>query len=131
LRAAGDFSFDYVDEPLVKYRKGHANLTSQGDRQLSYALKIMDDFVKNHPNEIPARRVKIAYAGTYLHMAQIIRLKSRMKSLPWFLRSIGNWPFCLETWNDLLTFCMPDNLKSYMRRLLRPAKSPSSDNRRI
>ncbi len=125
LRAARMFTFDYVDEPLVKYRKGHANLTSRGDRQLTYALKIMDEFIKNYPREIPPSEARRAYAETYLHMAQATRENSRNQALSWLLRSIGLRPWRREAWSDLLTLYLPENLKARLRRLLRSAVSPS------
>jgi hypothetical protein len=125
LKVARRFPFDYVDEPLVKYRKGHANLTSQSDRQLSHALNIMNEFVKNYPNEIPGPELRAAYAETYLHMAQALRKESKLRSLSWLMRSIAAWPFCGEAWRDLSTFCLPEGMKAFFRRFLRSARMPS------
>src|SRR5262249_43310302 len=71
LRAATRFSFDYVAEPLVKYRVGHANLSSRVEERLLTVLRIMGRFLDEHGGRrlLSPALVRRAYAQTYCHLA--------------------------------------------------------------
>src|SRR5207244_12314856 len=45
LRMAGRYPFDYVEEPLVKYRTGHANLSRRKAERVRIAGFIMHRFL--------------------------------------------------------------------------------------
>ena len=46
LRIAQRYPFDYVDEPLVKYRTGHASLSRRTEERLKTAARIMTRFLE-------------------------------------------------------------------------------------
>src|SRR5262249_42208492 len=48
LRAAKQFRFDYVAEPLVKYRAGHANLSRRLGERLQMVRQIRQRFLTEH-----------------------------------------------------------------------------------
>jgi glycosyltransferase involved in cell wall biosynthesis len=117
LRAAIDYRFNYVDEPLVLYRKGHANLTSHSDIQLLSALKVMDSFLNLHPHMLPASLVRRSYAETYYHLAYYLHLQSRIAALPWNLRAIAYAPLMSKAWLGLAKLCVPKQFNYYYHKL--------------
>src|SRR5262249_14353497 len=48
LRIAQKYPFDFVDEPLVMYRTGHASLSRRTEERLKTAADIMDRFLHEH-----------------------------------------------------------------------------------
>src|SRR5262249_33105087 len=48
LRTAKTFEFDYVPEPLVRYRVGHANLSQRWGERLRTVRKIRTRFLNEH-----------------------------------------------------------------------------------
>ncbi len=118
LRVAMRYEFDYVDVPLVKYRTGHANLTSRGDVQLLTALRIMDRFLNEYGgrNHLDSSWVRRCYAETYLHLGQVKARKSRIAALPWYLRAIALLPTYCEAWKGLVAIFVPHSLRQAARR---------------
>ncbi|MHB1035979.1 MAG: glycosyltransferase family 2 protein [Pirellulales bacterium] len=120
LRVAQRYRFDYVDEPLVLYRTGHANLSQRGEERLFIALAIMRRFLdeRGGRNSLDRRTVRRAYAETYLHIGQAKARRSRLAALPWFARSLAQLPVCLETWKELVKLCLPQPVFRALRRAL-------------
>src|SRR5262245_45392509 len=85
LRVATRYSFDYVAAPLVKYRVGHANLSSRVEERLRTVLGIMGRFLDDYGGRrlLSPELVRRAYAQTYCHLALYARRRSRRAPLGW------------------------------------------------
>lgn len=109
LRVAQRYRFDYVDDPLVCYRTGHANLSRRGEERLFIALDIMRRFLdeRGGRNAFDQRVVRQAYAETYLHVGQLKARRSRLAALPWYGRSLTKMPLLPETWKAVVKLFLP------------------------
>jgi O-antigen/teichoic acid export membrane protein/glycosyltransferase involved in cell wall biosynthesis len=136
LRVARQYRFDYVAEPLVKYRTGHANLSRRAEERLLTALGIMERFLKEGGGkEILKRRlVRRAKADVYLSIALNVRRRSRWAALPWYTRALV-WSFGAGVaWKGLLSLPFPELMFRTIRRALgrpvdwsvRPLAAPPS-----
>jgi len=109
LRVARRYRFDYVDEPLVMYRTGHANLSQRGEERLFIALEIMGRFLDENGgrSEFHPAWVRRSYAETYLHIGQAKARRSRLAGFPWHVRALATMPTCWEAWKGLACLFMP------------------------
>src|SRR6266852_742264 len=75
LRAATWYGFDYVDEPLVKYRTGHANLSQRTEERLMAVYGIMRRFHDREEGKrcLSPSAVRDAQAETCYHIALACR----------------------------------------------------------
>jgi glycosyltransferase involved in cell wall biosynthesis len=124
LRAAKHYPFDYVDEPLVKYRTGHASLSRRTEERLKTAVRIMDRFLDDHGGRalLPPALVRRARAETFYEIALTIRNRSRAAALPWYLRALSVMPAYGLAWQGLASLALPELVRRVLRRLLgRPA----------
>lgn len=118
LRAAMHWGFDVVDEPLVRYRTGHANLTSRGDTQLLTALKIMQRFAAAHKDVIPPSLLRQCFVETYCHLALAYRDRSVMRALLAYMDAFRWSPFSYGVWRGVASLCMPESMRRILRRML-------------
>ena len=86
LRVAVHYRFDYVDEPLVRYRCGHGNLSRRVGERLKTALLMMRRFLARGRHQLPAAAVRHSLAETYCHFGLALRPYSPRASLRWFVR---------------------------------------------
>lgn len=93
LRVAKHYAFDFVDEPLVRYRTGHGNLSKKLLDRVDTALSIMhraeEQFRVNE--QVPAAMRAEAYASTYRTMGYVLRGSEPLTAAKWYLRSL-RWP---------------------------------------
>ena len=70
LKIALRHRFDYVDEPLVEYRTGHANLSSRTEERLATALRVMHRFLDEFGGRevLDPAAVRYAEAETCYHI---------------------------------------------------------------
>jgi glycosyltransferase involved in cell wall biosynthesis len=120
LRLARWFRFDYVDEPLVGYRVGHASLSSGNDDKLRIALDIMDRFLEEQGGRdvIPPAVVRRARAETYYHLALAKRQRAPLAALGFNLRGLALAPAYLPAWKGLVSLPVPERGRRLVRRLL-------------
>lgn len=122
LRMAAQCRFDYVDEPLVRYRTGHANLSQRAEERLRVALSIMDRTVACHRARLDPRVVRQAYAETHASLGLVCRERSRMAALVEYGRAIRAFPGRAATWKELASLLLPEGARRLARRALgRPA----------
>ncbi len=120
LRVALRHRFDYVDEALVEYRTGHANLSSRTEERLTTALGIMRRFL----DELGGREVldpvaiRTAEAETCYHIGLARRPASRLAALPWYLRALVLAPGYVPAWRGLLSLPLPESARRLLRRAL-------------
>ena len=90
LRVARHFEFDYVDEPLVRYRTGHANLSSRITERLSAVLAILRRSLVRRRNCRDGRRRRprprrgARPAGRW---ASCCAKREPMKAAGWYVRA--------------------------------------------
>ncbi len=124
LRAAARYRFDYVGEPLVKYRTGHANLSRRVEERLATALRIMRRFLERpevHGRIRPAV-VRRAFADIYCLLGLRHRSHSRWASLRWYLKALLTSPGHGPSWRGLASLPLPEVARRLLRRSLgRPA----------
>jgi glycosyltransferase involved in cell wall biosynthesis len=123
LRIARWFRFDYVDEPLVEYRVGHASLSTRYADRLLTALEIMHRFLKEGGREmIRPAVVRQATAETYFHLSLAKRQQAPLSALRFNLKGLAASPAYLPAWKGLMSLPLPEKARRMIRRLLgRPA----------
>lgn len=105
IRLAARCNFDYVNEPLVKYRTGHANLSKNVGRRYECAHKIMDKALNNP--EIMAGMSwwipRLALADTWSNMAYYARKKGDFESAKsYYWKALSEIPLYINAWKGLL-----------------------------
>jgi glycosyltransferase involved in cell wall biosynthesis len=120
LRVALRHRFDYVDEPLVEYRTGHANLSSRTEERLVTALGIMRRFLDDFGGRDVLDPIAIRYAEaeTCYHIGLVRRPVSRLAALPWYLRALVLAPGYGPAWRGLLSLPLPESARRLLRRAL-------------
>jgi glycosyltransferase involved in cell wall biosynthesis len=120
LRVAARYRFDYVDEPLVKYRVGHASLTARTENRLLIALEIMGRFLEKDEGRklIRAPVVCRARAETYFHLSLARRQHSLWSALKFNLQALAQAPGYLPAWKGLASLALPEKGRRLARRLL-------------
>jgi glycosyltransferase involved in cell wall biosynthesis len=120
LRAATRYRFDYVDEPLVKYRTGHASLSRRDEERLATAEHIMTRFLNERGGRALLRpgAVRLAFAETYYHRGLLRRRQSRLGALAWFVRALARCPGYGPAWRGLASLPLPEVARRGWRRLL-------------
>lgn len=119
LRLAGDYRFDYVDEVLVDYRTGHANLSRRTAERLELVLEIMDRFVAAGPGRerLAPEVIRRAYLDTLGHLALARREESSLAALATYARSLRwslvDWP----TWRGIGSALLPARARNLARKL--------------
>jgi glycosyltransferase involved in cell wall biosynthesis len=118
LRVARQFPFDYVDEPLVVYRAGHANLSRRHSERLQTAMRIMQRFLVEQGGRSLLTRslVRRTWAETYCNMARAET--SGCRGLAWFARALLQRPHHAEAWHGLAKLLIPPAAQPGLRRLL-------------
>jgi hypothetical protein len=117
LLAARAYPFDYVDEPLVLYRTGHADLSCRYlERHLAVG-RIMRRFHGQGGRALVSRPVlRAAWTEFSYHMALRLRPHSRLAALGWYLRTPALSPGYRLAWCGLSSLPLPE---SWRRRLPR------------
>jgi hypothetical protein len=120
LRAASCYSFDYVDEPLVQYRTGHASLSRRTEERLSVVYGIMRQFLGSEENRrcLDANVVREATAETCYHIGLACRSRSRLAAIPWYLRCLNRSPSYTLAWQGLASLLLPENVRRLVRTAL-------------
>jgi glycosyltransferase involved in cell wall biosynthesis len=120
LRMAALYRFDYVDEPLVKYRTGHASLSSRVEERYLTAHRIMKRFLDERGGRalLNAGVIRRARAELFFQIAVARRGRSRLGALPWHLRALALAPGCGQFWRGLVSLAFPERVRRWLRRAL-------------
>lgn len=89
LRAARVTRFEFIDEPLVRYRTGHANLSRNLDDRVAIACSVMERAAVQ--GGYRGRTVAEGYADTCRTLAYELRSVRPIDSLVWSWRAL-TWP---------------------------------------
>jgi glycosyltransferase involved in cell wall biosynthesis len=120
LRVARAYRFDYVDEPLVKYRVGHVSLSSRNEEKLLIALEVMRRFLDERGGRdvIDPAVVRRAKAETYFHLSLAKRPRAPLAALRFNLLGLAMEPGYLPAWKGLASLPIPEWGRKWVRRLL-------------
>lgn len=120
LRAAIQFEFDFVDEPLVAYRTGHANLSARAEERLWVVFGIMDRFLNLRGGRalLSPVLVRQAYAETYCSLALLQRRKNSFAALRSYLHALTYNPVRQATWKGVIALTIPEWGRRIRRMLL-------------
>lgn len=84
LRVARHYTFEFVDEVLVKYRTGHGNLSKKLADRVDGVLAIMDRNSADVPEEVLAE----SYASTYRTIGHVMRSAEPAVSVKWYWKAL-------------------------------------------
>lgn len=89
LRVARHFAFDYVDEPLVRYRTGHANLSSRIAERIAAVLGILRRSLVRRRNAETAGAAAQgeAWGSTCRTMGYVLRKDEPIAAAAWYARA--------------------------------------------
>jgi hypothetical protein len=121
LRAATVCEFDYVDDLLIEYRRGHTNLSRRTEERLDIVFKIMERFLdeRGGREHLPAAIVRSGYAETHCTLAFVQRQRSTFAAFASYLRALRYKPFRFATWKAMLSLVLPEPGRVVLRRLFR------------
>jgi glycosyltransferase involved in cell wall biosynthesis len=89
LKIAPHYTFDYVDEVLVRYRTGHGNLSKKLADRVAIAEAIMNRaiFRRQLGRHLPASVVAEGYASTFRSLGYALRQSEPSQAVRWYLRA--------------------------------------------
>jgi glycosyltransferase involved in cell wall biosynthesis len=92
LRVARHFEFDFVDESLVRYRTGHANLSSRIVERITVVLAILQRSLVRRGNSASADLVAVgeAWSSTCRTMGFVLRDFKPVAASAWYLRAANH-----------------------------------------
>jgi Glycosyltransferases, probably involved in cell wall biogenesis len=109
LRVASKHHFDYVDERLVEYRTGHANLSRRAEERLYIALMIMRRFLDRNAasDRLTPSHVRKCFAETYEHLGYAQSSHSRLAAMKSYLTSLKYSIFHAPAWLGIMKLPIP------------------------
>lgn len=103
LRISTRYQFDFVDEPLLDYRVGHAQQMSKNlDLRYSSTDRVMDRFLATFPGEASKSAVRSAYYLTYCNRASYLSTIDRQKALDYVFRAMKLKPYSSDAYRQLI-----------------------------
>ena len=120
LRVALHYRFDFVDEPLLLYRTGHASLSRRATERRRLVIdRILPEFLarKDVQELVDRRDVARAYADTYVNCAWDVRAQSWTRALAWCARAVWQTPEDSNLWRNALGCLAPAAVRRVVRRL--------------
>ena len=120
LRVALRHRFDFVDEPLVEYRTGHASLSCRTEERLATVTRIMQRFLDDLGGRgmLDPTIIRRAQAETCYHIGLARRRSSRFAAVPWYLRALLLSPRYGLAWRGLASLPLPEAARRFLRRIL-------------
>jgi glycosyltransferase involved in cell wall biosynthesis len=103
LRISTVYEFNFVDQPLLIYRIGHAGQMSKNlETRQQCTDRIMSNFLRINRDLISHRTIRKSYSHTYCNRGEYYRAIDKIKSSRFFLKSIWNDPFEINAYKGLL-----------------------------
>ncbi len=120
LRCSLCCEFDFVDEPLVKYRVGHASLSRRSIERLDTASLILERFLeRSGPTTLPPRLARGARADLCCNRADILMRECPLTAWRWYAKALGHAPANLYAWKSVLSCWWPTSVKRAARRFIK------------
>ncbi|MBK8508703.1 MAG: glycosyltransferase [Candidatus Competibacteraceae bacterium] len=108
LRISTIYEFDFVNEPLLKYRVGHMGQMSKNiELRHQCADRIMTRFLNLYPNFISPYFIRKAYSFTYYNRGEYYRFFDKKKAILYFLKSIVNNFREINSYKGLIKILFP------------------------
>jgi glycosyltransferase involved in cell wall biosynthesis len=103
LRISVNYLFNFVDEPLLLYRWGHADQMSKNlDLRHECADRIMTRFLAQNPGLIPNKIIQDAMVYTYVRRGYCYRSQDLKTSLNYYLKALRINPIHWGAWKGLI-----------------------------
>lgn len=120
LRASVRYRFDHLDERLVLYRSGHANLSRRLGERLECVRRIRRRAIADleSSGQLSASLRRLVWADHYTDTASIHAADGVMKAIAWYSRALAIRPWHWGAWRGLMFFWWPDTWRSSVLRLL-------------
>jgi glycosyltransferase involved in cell wall biosynthesis len=108
LRVARHFEFDYVDEPLVRYRTGHANLSSRIAERLAAILSVLRrSLLRGRNQELADPRAQAgAWGSTCRTMGFVLREEEPSAAARWYVRAARHDRRWAATVRSIAAMCL-------------------------
>lgn len=120
LRIGVDWEFDFVPEPTYVYRIWPGQMSKNWRGRYECAIRIMDQFLEDHPQRIDPRIVARAYADTYTNLAASELRHDGMGACMATLRRALKWdPQFWPAWRLMLKMPLYRLRDAYAHRLPR------------
>jgi glycosyltransferase involved in cell wall biosynthesis len=120
MRAAMHWHFDYIDEPLVRYRSGHMNLSTRYKERRRLVINYILPHVLNDCGGrqlLTRRQCAEAWAKLFAGMAENDLAVSQLSSIRWNLRAAAAAPWMRIGWRGLMRACIPNRIAAKIKRL--------------
>lgn len=117
LRLSAKYRFDYIDEPLVEYRTGHANLSRRAEERLHVALGIMRRFLEDRKGRelLPASQVRLSFAETYANLGCVQSARSKCAAASSYLQAVVYRPWQASAWLGIVKLGIPASVREAIR----------------
>jgi glycosyltransferase involved in cell wall biosynthesis len=118
LRVARHYRFDYVEEPLVLYRTGHANLSQRGEERRIVGIDITRRFLDEYGGRqlLSPALVRRTLAAMYADIGLAKRDRRRIEALAWYLRALWTLPQLARAWKGIATVFLPERVRRCIRQ---------------
>ncbi len=92
LRVARHYRFDYIDEPLVKYRTGHGNLSTRIVERITTVFSTMRRSLQRRGNDqsTPEPVQREAWGSTCRTMGYVLRDREPLRAAGWYCRAASH-----------------------------------------
>jgi len=113
LRLSAHYDFDFVPEPTIRYRVWAGQMSTNYRKRFQSAIGIMQRFLDNHPQLVPALVVNEAWAHTYVGRGDSVLWNEgdRGGALRDYFRALGYrgtyWPAWRAILRSLVTIRKP------------------------
>ena len=124
IRIAALYEFDYIDEPLICYRRGHANLSVNTSKRLSCTVQIMNKVLqdKGINSKLSTKAIRTAWSSVFCAYGVLRKSEGHTaQAFLMFCKSIYYYPFMKKTWNQIAWLLFPDSLLRFTKRILHRA----------
>jgi glycosyltransferase involved in cell wall biosynthesis len=97
LRISTGYAFDFVGQPLLLYRMGHAGqMSKNAEERHRCSDRILNEFVRRFPKHVKKKALRQAWSYTYMNRGYYHAQRSLGVALKFYLRAYLQWPFSLK-----------------------------------
>ncbi len=103
LRISAQYDFDFVDEPLIRYRVGHPGQMSKNlEVRQQCSDRIMERFLRMHPGLVDGSSIREAFFSSFCNRGEYYRHKNKWISYYFFIRAIYTMPFRKDAYKGII-----------------------------
>jgi len=119
LRVSMRYQFNYIDEPLLFYRTGHANLSKRYKERRKIVINYILPHVLNDCGGrklLTSKETSEAYARLFAGMGADELIFSSRSSIFYYSKAIVSAPWLISGWRGLLRACMPNPIVHFIKK---------------